>query len=268
MNSTILNENEDFSSFLYEVYFNEHTPQTEVKKVMNLLVQLEADKQIKYNVINPKSDEELNSLADEIRIAATKHTFRVVSGGGAALVLSGTKKMNFPHGPILVIRNEGNIVRVYPSGEQGIKGSRITAFDYLRRITRGDDILQDYHEERTFSENDLRNLVINSPRVLEEGLSFHDIEVDVGSAIVDLVMIDKDKNHLLLEFKLTAKDRTIGQITRYSIENYAAKLNIPVEKIRRGIVTLSVSGQLIEACQTNQIELYIVQAKNFGFIRK
>lgn len=265
MNPSESTENEDFSSYLYEVFYTDQTPQSEVKKVVNLLIQLEADKQIKHNIIIPKSEEELNSIADEIRIAATKHAFRVVSGGGAALVLSGTKKMNFPHGPILIVRKDGNIERVYPSGEQGIKGSRITAFDYLRRIIRGEDIFQGTQNERTFTENDLRNLVINSPRIIEEGLIFHDLEVDVESAIIDLVMIDKNKNHLLLEFKLTAKDRTIGQVTRYNLEYYANKYGISQNKIRRGIVTLSVSGQIIEACKNNQIELHIIQSKNYGF---
>ena len=69
----------------------------------------------------------------------------------------------------------------------------------------------------------------------------------------------------MLEFKLNANDKTIGQIARYNYESYSKLMNIPLNKIRKGIVTLNYTGQIIEACKENNIELYILKFNNCGY---
>jgi len=189
-------------------------------------------------------------------MASQRGKFRVVSKGGAALAISGKKKLNHIHGPILLIRKESIIIDVYPKGKQGLKGSRISTVTFLKQAVESDDLLVEDIDDLSFTEQNLRNLIINQPMLLEEG------------AIIDLVMIDKKGNHLLLEFKLSTKDRTIGQITRYNFDTYAELYNLPKEKIRKGIVTLSVTGQLVDACKTNNIELYVVKTDNLGISKK
>ena len=92
--------------------------------------------------------------------------------------------------------------------------------------------------------------------------------MSLDSAIVDLVLIDKNKNHLLLEIKLDAKDRTIGQVSRYNIVDYAKKKGIDPKNVRKGIVTLSYTGQIEKACKENKIELFILKFENIGYVSK
>ncbi|MHA1244868.1 MAG: endonuclease NucS domain-containing protein [Candidatus Heimdallarchaeota archaeon] len=254
---------------LYELYVIPGiTPVEETDESKLLLKQLQETKGLTFNIISSINDLDTKKLLSEIAMASQRGKFRVVSKGGAALAISGKKKLNHIHGPILLIRKESIIIDVYPKGKQGLKGSRISTVTFLKQAVESDDLLVEDIDDLSFTEQHLRNLIINQPMLLEEGLVFHKVEVSIESAIIDLVMIDKKGNHLLLEFKLSTKDRTIGQITRYNFDTYAELYNLPKEKIRKGIVTLSVTGQLVDACKTNNIELYVVKTDNLGISKE
>ncbi|MHA1355976.1 MAG: endonuclease NucS domain-containing protein [Candidatus Heimdallarchaeota archaeon] len=239
---------------LYELYVIPGiTPVEETDESKLLLEQLQETKGLTFNIISSINDLDTKKLLSEIAMASQRGKFRVVSKGGAALAISG---------------KESIIIDVYPKGKQGLKGSRISTVTFLKQAVESDDLLVEDIDDLSFTEQNLRNLIINQPMLLEEGLVFHKVEVSIESAIIDLVMIDKKGNHLLLEFKLSTKDRTIGQITRYNFDTYAELYNLPKEKIRKGIVTLSVTGQLVDACKTNNIELYVVKTDNLGISKK
>ncbi|MBY8993083.1 MAG: DUF91 domain-containing protein [Candidatus Heimdallarchaeota archaeon] len=256
-----------FQELQFDLYYSiEESPEDEVKKVIELLEKVKQKRQIKFNVITEFTESEYKKIKREISAAAGPGKFKIVSGGGAALAISKSKKLNFKQGAILVILYEDEIIRVCPYGEQGVKGSRISPFDFLTEILNNEtDVFADL-DEKSFTEQNLRNLIIKKPTLLGEELEYLEVEVSLESAIIDLVLIDKQMNHLLLEIKLDAKDRTIGQVTRYNIDDYAKKKDIAPEKVRRGIVTLSYTGQIAKACKENKIELFVLDFKNIGYI--
>lgn len=255
---------ENNSKIIYELYYSpSDTPNELVDEVKELLQKLQDKKEIVFKIFDSLDNEERQFLEDEIRTAATRGKFKVVSGGGGPLAISrSSKRLNLINGPVLIIRQKGRVKEVFPRGIQGIKDSRISPREFLKRSLFSDKPVGERLEDRSFAEKDLRNLIINAPSLIEEGLTFLDTEVKIGSAVIDLVVVDQQENHLLLEFKLTAKDQTIGQVTRYNYEEYSKKSGIPIMKIRRGIVTLGVTGQIIKACKANNIELYLVKIDN------
>ena len=205
----------------FDLYYSlEESPIDEVDKVLGLLEKVKQTKKIKFNIITNITENEYKKLKREISAAAGPGKFKIVSGGGAALAISKSKKLNFKQGPILVILYKDEIIRVCPYGEQGVKGSRISPFDFLTEIMNSKTDLFSDLDEKSFTEQNLRNLIIKKPSLLGEELEYLEVEVSLDSAIIDLVLIDKNKNHLLLEIKLDAKDRTIGQVTRYNIADY------------------------------------------------
>ena len=259
----------DPKDILYELYaIPGITPDIETNESKMLLEQLKKNKGLSYKIISSITDLGNEKLRGEMAYASQRGKFRIVSKGGAALAISGKKKINHQHGPILIIRKSGLIIDIYPKGKQGLKGSRISTISFLKQAIDSETLLVEDIDDLSFTEQHLRNLIINLPRLIEDGLVFHKVEVSIESAIIDLVMIDKQGNHLLLEFKLNTKDSTIGQITRYNFDSYAELYDLPKEKIRKGIVTLSVTGQLEEACKTNNIELYIIKSENLGLTNK
>jgi len=259
--------------YLQELKFNlyyspEESPVDEVDKVLGLLEKVQQTKKIKFNIITNITENEYNKLKREISAAAGPGKFKIVSGGGAALTISKSKKLNFKQGPILVILYKDEIIRVCPYGEQGVKGSRISPFDFLTEIMNSKTDLFSDLDEKSFTEQNLRNLIIKKPSLLGEELEYLEVEVSLDSAIIDLVLIDTNKNHLLLEIKLDAKDRTIGQVSRYNIDDYAKKKDIDPKNVRKGIVTLSYTGQIAKACKENKIELFILKFENIGYVSK
>lgn len=253
----------------FDLYYSlEESPVDEVEKVLGLLEKVQQTKKIKFNIITNLAENDYNKLKREISAAAGPGRFKIVSGGGAALAISKSKKLNFKQGPILVILYKDEIIRVCPYGEQGVKGSRISSFDFLTEIMNSETDLFSDLDEKSFTEQNLRNLIIRKPSLLGEELEYLEIEVSLDSAIVDLVLIDKNKNHLLLEIKLDAKDRTIGQVSRYNIDDYAKKKSLDPKNVRKGIVTLSYTGQIAKACKENKIELFILKFENIGFVTK
>ena len=250
----------------FDLYYSlEESPVDKVDKVLVLLEKVQQTKKIKFNIITNTTENEYNKLKREISAAAGPGKFKIVSGGGAALAISKSKKLNFKQGPILVILYNDEIIRVCPYGEQGVKGSRISPFDFLTEIMNSKTDLFADLDEKSFTEQNLRNLIIRKPSLLGEELEYLEIEVSLESAIIDLVLIDKNKNHLLLEIKLDAKDRTIGQVSRYNIDDYAKKKGIKPKNVRKGIVTLSYTGQIAKACKENKIELFIIDFKSIGY---
>ncbi|HUT80443.1 MAG TPA: endonuclease NucS domain-containing protein [Candidatus Bathyarchaeia archaeon] len=258
----------DKNLLLELIYLPIITPTNDIKIAIDLLTNFSKVNDIPFRIIDKLSETESKHLEDEFRLAATRGKFKVVSGGGAALVLSGSKKLNHKHGPILVIRKNGEVVQVFPRGEEGIKGSRISTIDFLKRINENYSPLLFDLDDKSFTELNLRNLIINRPSLLEDGLTYINVEVAIDSAIIDLVFLDASKNHLLLEFKLNADDKTIGQVARYNFETYAKMAKIKHDKIRRGIVTLGITGQIIEACKANRIELFVLTFSNIGYTLK
>ncbi|MBN1331086.1 MAG: DUF91 domain-containing protein [Candidatus Heimdallarchaeota archaeon] len=250
------------------IYLPTITPINDFRIASDMLSNFSKEYNIPFRIIDKLSEQESKQLEDEFRLAATRWKFKVVSGGGAALVLSGSKKLNHKHGPILIIRKNGEVVQVFPRGEEGIKGSRISTIDFLKRITKNYSSFLFDLDDKSFTEINLRNLIINQPTLLEDGLTYLNVEVPIDSAIVDLIFIDAENNHLMLEFKLTADDKTLGQVARYNLEKYAKIAKIEQNKIRRGIVTLGITGQIIEACKANKIELFILTCSNIGYTHK
>jgi RecB family endonuclease NucS len=255
-----------YQDLKFNLYYSlEESPSEEVNKVLDILRKVKQAKKIRPKIITKLSEDEYIKLKREISASAGPGKFKIVSGGGAALAISKTKKLNFKQGPILVILHKDEIIRVCPYGEQGVKGSRISPFDYLTEILNSSSDVYSDLDEKTFTEQNLRNLIIKKPSLLGEELEYLDVEVALDSAIVDLVLVDSNKNHLLLEIKLDAKDKTIGQVTRYNIDDYSNRKGISPKKIRKGIVTLSYTGQIVKACKENMIELFVLDFRSIGF---
>jgi len=258
-----------YQELLFKLYYSpDESPSEEVNYIIELLEKLKQTKKIKFEIITKLSEDENRKLKGRISAAAGPGKFKIVSGGGAALAISKSKKLNFKQGPILVILFKDEIIRVCPYGEQGVKGSRISPADYLTEILNSSSDVYSDLDEKSFTEQNLRNLIIMKPSLLGEELEYLDVEVILDSAVIDLVLIDKDENHLLLEIKLDAKDKTIGQITRYNINDYSKRKGISPQKIRKGIVTLSYTGQIAKACIENMIELFVLDFKNLGYKTK
>lgn len=104
-------------------------------------------------------------------------------------------------------------------------------------------------------EHDLRDYLAKNLRLIEAGLTLYSdqgisgVEFPAGSRFIDILALDKDKNYVVIELKVSrGYDRTVGQLLRYMgwIEQHHAESGRSVRGI---IVAKDVSEDLRLACR-------------------
>ena len=115
-------------------------------------------------------------------------------------------------------------------------------------------------------EKDLRNFLAKNLFLIEEGLHLYDeegingIEFPVENHYLDILALDKDKNYVVIELKVSkGYDRVVGQILRYMA--WIRKNHAENNQIVRGIIVArEISDDLSLACsEINNIDLYEYQ---------
>jgi hypothetical protein len=119
-------------------------------------------------------------------------------------------------------------------------------------------------EGREFAyESDLKNFLSKNLNIIEKGLTLYEeegitgIEYDAGGRNIDILAVDKSKNFVVIELKVSkGYDRVVGQILRYIgwIKSNLADKN---QKVRGIIIARRISEDLKIACaETENIKLF------------
>ena len=234
------------------LYVNKSHEDLEYIKI--LLQKIKNKHQIDHQVVtSDKLDEtKIKVLLDQIRIASRNAEARATSSGGGMLPISRSKKLNVDKMPILLVIEEGRPINVFPQ-EKGPKGSRTEVIRYLEQLLEA-DTFQGF-EKQVISEDDIWKIASNFPSIIEEGLEYRSREVEVEGGIIDIVFVDQHGNHMLVEIEIKATDAAIGQVSRF-VEGYCKKNKISREKIRKAIICIEISKNVLSACKENEIEVY------------
>ena len=122
-------------------------------------------------------------------------------------------------------------------------------------------------ELREFAyEKDLQNFLSKNLSLIEAGLYLYEeegitgVEFPVGNRFIDILALDKEKNYVVIELKVSrGYDRVVGQLLRYIgwIKQNHAESN---QLVRGVIVAREISEDLVLACATvDNVELYEYQ---------
>jgi len=103
-------------------------------------------------------------------------------------------------------------------------------------------------------ENDLRNFLAKNLNALEPGLRLYEeegitgVEFPAGGRFVDILAIDKQKDYVVIELKVSrGYDRVVGQLRRYM--GWIAKHHAePAQRVRGIIVARQITDDLLLAC--------------------
>jgi RecB family endonuclease NucS len=120
------------------------------------------------------------------------------------------------------------------------------------------------NEENEFAyEKDLQNFLAKNLNIIESGLTLYmdeginGLEFPVGTRAIDILAIDKEKNFVVIELKVSrGYDRVVGQLLRYIawIRQNHAEEN---QKVRGIIIAREITEDLLLACsETNNIDLF------------
>jgi RecB family endonuclease NucS len=134
----------------------------------------------------------------------------------------------------------------------------------VEQAENSDENQEELSEPTGFAyESDLRNFLSKNLTIIEPGLSLYEeegisgIEFPVGGRFIDILAIDKSKNYVVIELKVSkGYDRVIGQLLRYMswIETNQAELN---QKARGIIIAREISEDLhLATSKIPDIDLY------------
>lgn len=222
--------------------------------IKDLLEKVKEKHQIDYQTVTSDmlSETDIEVILDQIRIASQRAKVRVSSKGGGMLPISRSKQLNLNQIPILLVMEHGRPWNIFPN-EKGGKGQRYEIGSYLERLLELDEIEE--FEQQSLSEDDICRILANFPSMIEDNLKYESREVEVEGGVIDMVFIDSNDNHMLVEIEIKGTDAAIGQVSRFPIP-YAEKYSIPHEKIRKALICFEISESRIVACKENNIEVY------------
>jgi len=146
------------------------------------------------------------------------------------------------------------------------KGKRIYSVTYgLEQMLKEDYDIKKMKDsvdrsDYKFTERDLQKLLATYPHLIEDNLTYIDLEVDVEGGSIDCVFRDKDDMYLIIETKLKASDQLTGQILRYA--NTFMK-NYQQDAIRKGIACVEIDRKRIETFKELGIETFKINIEKY-----
>jgi len=124
----------------------------------------------------------------------------------------------------------------------------------------------EYTDSSEFAyESHLRDYLKNNLHIIDPGLQLYrdeedetitGVEFDVGGRRIDILAVDKDKNYVVIELKVSkGYEKVIGQILRYRAW---VRKNLASDKVIRGIIIAKVITEDLKlaASETKDIELF------------
>ncbi len=219
-----------------------------------LLTQLEIAQDrwnMQYSVVEDSALTEAAraKIVNDLRLTSPQARGRIVTSGGRALPLSGSKKLNLQNTPILVMSNADNVLNVYPH----MLGTAY--FDIESSLQRIIDVgPREHMAARGLLEEPLLKILSDHPTALEDGMSFVDAMTKVPAGEIDLLLRDKQGTVVVVEIETHATDFSVGQVSR--LAHSFAQTCSDGKQPRRAIVCIDSEMYTSSACAAAGVELF------------
>jgi len=192
--------------------------------------------------------EHVRRLIDDIRSIRPQMRGRVVSSGGKVLPLSGSKLLNVANTPIVVLRENGSAIDVFP---------HLLGTAYFDVDSSLDRILnlgpREYVQDRGLLESPIVKVLADNPTLLEKGMKFIGSGVEVPAGLVDVLLQDREGVDVVVEVETKARDNAVGQVLRLA-RSHAEQMG--KKHVRKMIVCHDFDVGLPLACKEAGIELF------------
>ncbi len=199
------------------------------------------------NNANQRVRSDIRSILPQIR-------GKIVSSRNHILPLSGKKNLNLKNTPILLLYKEGTPVNVFPH-LLGMTYYKID--DFLDTILKYGPV--DHIYIKGILEDPLQKILSEFPSILEEGITFIDLNIELENGEVDLLLKDKDGKYVIVELETFARDVSVTQVCRFAVD-FSKKFSDGKDP-RKAIVCLDFTNNILKACEGAGVELYKVRIK-------
>lgn len=114
-------------------------------------------------------------------------------------------------------------------------------------------------------ENEIRDVILENPSIIEDGLRIISIEKQIGDGYIDIYAIDKENRYVLIELKrITATRESVMQLYRY-IEQFKTEYNTTPRGI---LIAPAFSPTALEMAYRLGIEYRYIDLKKIWEILK
>lgn len=240
--------------FKLALYYDEDAEYLSHKSsIVEILDKIKERWDLNYEIIKSSEldNNKTQKIKSDIRTIPPQIRGKIVSSRNYVLPLSGAKNPNLKNTPILFLYKNELPMNVFPH-LLGVTYHSID--DFLDRILKYGPI--DYVSTKGILEDPLQKMLSEFPSIVEEGMKFVDLNVELENGEIDLLFMDGEGMYVVLELETFAKDISLTQVCRLASE--FLKKHPDLRDIRKMIVCLDFSKNILGACENAGVELYKV----------
>jgi len=230
---------------------------SKIRVLTDLLEKINRKWGVDYRLVEAKnlSSSQVERLKEEIRNTMPQLRGKIVSSRNKILPLSKSKNPNLTNTPILLLYHNERPINVFPH----LLGTAY--FDIkspLESIAKNGP--RAHLVARGLLENPIQKILADDSSTLEDGMKFTDVDVEVESGVIDILLEDAENKFVVVEVETRAREAAVAQVCRLAA-SYCSTNKVSPDDVRKVIVCLQYEENVVKACEGANVELYTVDMR-------
>ena len=227
---------------------------SEIRALTDLLEKINSKWGVDYRLVEVEnlSSSQVERLKEEIRNTMPQLRGKIVSSRGNVLPLSKSKNPNLTNTPILLLYHNERPINVFPH----LLGTAYFDIESaLESIAKNGP--RAHLAARGLLENPIQKILADDSPTLEDGMKFIDVDVEVESGVIDVLLQDAENKFVVVEIETRAREAAVAQVCRLAA-SYCSTNKVSPDDVRKVIVCQQYDGNVVKACEGANVELYTV----------
>ncbi|TEU04331.1 DUF91 domain-containing protein [Candidatus Bathyarchaeota archaeon] len=227
---------------------------SKIRALTDLLEKINRKWEVDYRVLEAENlpNSQVERLKEDIRNTMPQLRGKIVSSRNKILPLSKSKNPNLTNTPILLLYHNERPINVFPhllgTAYFDIEGA-------LESIAKNGP--RAHLAARGLLENPIQKILADDPSTLEDGMKFTDVDVEVESGVIDILLEDAENKFVVVEIETRAREAAVAQVCRLAA-SYCSTNKVSPDDVRKVIVCQQYDENVVKSCEGANVELYKV----------
>jgi hypothetical protein len=211
-----------------ELYYDKSsTYREDLSMIRELCYKLESNYKVTIHQIEKStlSGSMVEAVENEIRGLIPQQRGSIVTSRGFLLPLSNSKHLNLGNTPVLLVKSKGKLVYVFPC----LLGDRY--YNVAKGIEHVESTMPRLPPLSGLMEESLIFRVLANVATHRQDLTLLGKELETSAGRADLVFLDKERSHIIVEVEREATDCALGQVLRLCAA-YERKAGLPRQRVK------------------------------------
>ena len=227
---------------------------SEIRALTDLLEKINRKWEVDYRVLEAENlpNSQVERLKEDIRNTMPQLRGKIVSSRNKILPLSKSKNPNLTNTPILLLYHNERPINVFP---HLLGTAYFDIEDALESIEKNGP--RAHLAARGLLENPIQKILADDPSTLEDRMKFTDVDVEVESGVIDILLEDAENKFVVVEIETRAREAAVAQVCRLAA-SYSSTNKVSPDDVRKVIVCLQYDENVVKSCEGANVELYKV----------